>query len=322
MSRKQIWVATLIFCSALLAQQTAPPPPPPADAPKQETTPAAPAATVYKHDGKPVKLDFSCKEDDINAFGLTCASDDPCDVYLELAAIESVGSRMFATGNLHTSSVTLWSVLLVSEDGGKTWTEGHERVRSTGFEHIQFIDFESGWISGQTLLSLPRDPFLLLTNDGGKNWRRKPVRSEAHVGAVQQFAFDNAKDGQLLIDRTQTGDSGGRYEFYESNSGGDSWSLRQVSPKPIALKRPRQPNPDWRIRADARSRSFVIERRSGEKWQNLSAFLVKVGECKPEEFKLAEPPPTEEAKTAEDLGAASVIVVPSGKKAPPPRKKK
>jgi hypothetical protein len=318
MSRKRTWVATSIFCSVVLAQQTAPTPP-------VAEEPKPPAPTVYKNDGKPIKLDFSCKEDDINAFGLTCSTDDPCEVYLELAAIEPVGSKMFATGNLHTSSVTLWSVLLVSEDGGKTWTEGHERARSTGFEHIQFIDFESGWVSGQTLLSLPRDPFLLLTNDGGKTWRKKPIRSETHVGAVQHFSFETAKDGQLLIDRTQTGDSGGRYEFYESNSGGDSWSLRQVSPKPVALKRPRQPNPDWRIRADARSKSFVIERRTNERWQGLSSFLVKVGECQPEEFKLAEPPPTEEEKkatTAEELGAASVIIVPSGKKASAPKKKK
>jgi len=279
---------------------------------------------VYKNDGKPIKLDFKCGEEDITAFGLTCSPDDPCEVYLELAALEPVGSKMFATGNLHTSSVTLWSVLLVSEDGGKTWTEGLERARSTGFEHVQFLDFESGWISGQTLLSLPKDPFLLLTSDGGKTWRKKTIRSDTHVGAVQQFSFESAKDGQLLVDRTQTGDAGGRYEFYETTSGGDSWSLRQVSPKPVPLRRPRVANADWRIRADARTKSFVIERRSGDRWQGLSSFLVKVGECQTEEFKLAEPPPpvTEEAKTAESMGAASVIVVPSGKKAPAKKKKR
>jgi hypothetical protein len=315
MSRKQTWVAISIFCSALLAQQTAPPTDPP--------VPEAPKIPVYKNEGKPLKLDFSCKEDDITAFGLTCSEDDPCDVFLELAALEPVGSKLFASGNLHTSSVTLWSVLLVSEDGGKTWTEGHERVRSTGFEQIQFLDFESGWISGQTLLSLPRDPFLLLTSDGGKTWRKKPVRTEAHVGAVQQFVFETAKDGQLLVDRTQTGDAGGRYEFYETSSGGDSWSLRQVSPKPVPLKRPRPQNPDWRIRPDARTKSFAIERRAADnKWQPISSFLVKAGDCRPEEFKLAEPPPpTEEAKTAEQMGAASVIIVPSGKK-PSSKKKK
>ena len=56
-----------------------------------------------------------------------------------------------------------------------------------------------------------RDPFLLLTDDGGKIWRKKPIYSETRVGAIEQFAFETSKDGGLLIDRTQNGDSGGRH---------------------------------------------------------------------------------------------------------------
>ena len=56
----------------------------------------------------------------------------------------------------------MWSILLASEDNGKTWAEVYDRQRSTGLEQIQFFDFERGWIGGQQLLSLPRDPFLFL----------------------------------------------------------------------------------------------------------------------------------------------------------------
>src|SRR4030095_6469192 len=100
------------------------------------------------------------------------------------------------------------------------------------------------------------------------------IYSDSRVGAIEQFAFESKSAGQLLIDRTQNGESGGRHEFYETNSGGDSWSLRQVSPNPIRLKRTRVPNTDWRLRADARTKSFIIERKSGERWTNIASFLI------------------------------------------------
>lgn len=309
MLRKRTWVATLIFCEALLPQQ----PPPTTEAPKPET----PARPLYAFAGKPLNVDFKCTDDDIMAFGLTCTEDEACEVYLELTALESVGGKIFVTGNLHTRDVTMWSMLLASDDGGKTWTEPHERMRSTGLEQIQFIDFEMGWIGGQQLLAMPRDPFFLITDDGGKTWRRKPLYSETRVGAIEQFVFESRTIGQLLIDRTQTGDSGGRHEFYETNSGGDSWSLRQVSPNPIKLRRARTPNPDWRIRADARTKSFVVEKRSAGGWQALSSFLVKAGECKPAELKFTDPPPEPEPEPTQ-----AAPVAPTGPRRPPTLKKK
>ncbi len=305
MLRKRTWVATLIFCEALFPQQPAEPP-----------KPDAPARPVYTYSGKPLNVQFTCKDEDIMAFGLTCTEDEPCEVYLELAALESVGGKVFVTGNLHTRDATMWSILLGSEDGGKTWTELYDRMRSTGLEQIQFIDFEMGWIGGQLLLALPRDPFFLITDDGGKTWRKKPLYSETRVGAIEQFVFDTRTTGQLLIDRTQTGESGGRHEFYETNSGGDSWSLRQVSPNPIKLRRPRTPNPDWRIRADARTKSFVIEKRGAGGWQTFSSFLVKAGECKPAPLTFAEPPSEPEPDPTQAPPA------PTGPRRPPTLKKK
>ncbi|HUQ92985.1 MAG TPA: hypothetical protein VM120_14990 [Bryobacteraceae bacterium] len=292
---------TILFATALTAAVLA-----------QEPAPRS----VYSYEGKPLKLDFTCKEEDTTTFGLTCSIDEPCDVFLELSAVEMMGNRLFLTGNLHTSNVTLWSILLMSEDGGKTWSESYERMRSTGLEQIQFLGLEVGWIGGQQLLSLPRDPFLLVTGDGGKTWRKKPVYSETRVGAIEQFSFENPKDGAMLIDRTQSGDSGGRHEYYESNTGGDSWSLRQVSPKPIKLKRPHVANENWRVRADGPTKSFRIEHRSAQRWQTAASFLIKVGDCQPQELKLAEPPPLE-AEQEKKPEAGGVFVVPSA-----PSKKK
>lgn len=319
---RSFWLSLALL--GLLSPAQEQPPPPKPEAPK-ETAAAPPDAgppvkqpLVYT--GKPLKLEVACGDEDIAGFGLTCSSEEPCNIFLELVGVEVLlGNRIFVTGNLHSDTVTMWSVMLTSEDGGKTWTEPLERMKSTGLEQIQFIDIEYGWVSGQQLLSLPRDPFVMLTTDGGKTWRKRPLSSEPRVGAVETFNFESRTNGQLLVDRTQTGDSGGRHELYETNTGGDSWSLREISSNPLKLKRPRVPIAGWRLRADGRTKTFNLEKQSGNRWQVVTSFLIQTGECKSTELTLREPPPlpTEEAK--------SEIVVPqssSPRKTPTLKKKR
>ena len=43
------------------------------------------------------------------------------------------------------------AILLASDDGGKTWTEPVPRLRAAALDQIQFIDLQTGWISGQNL---------------------------------------------------------------------------------------------------------------------------------------------------------------------------
>ena len=110
-------------------------------------------------------------------------------------------------------------------------------MRGTGLDHIQFIDFQNGWISGETLVPVSRDPFLLITSDGGKTWRLRPIFGEGTGGAIQQFWFESSIDGALVIDRMQSADSS-RYELYESPNGGETWMIRRTSDRPIAIRRP------------------------------------------------------------------------------------
>ena len=54
------------------------PTPKPSTAPTPgEAKPEAPAKPVYRNEGKPILLPFTCGEEDIQAFGLTCTSDEP-----------------------------------------------------------------------------------------------------------------------------------------------------------------------------------------------------------------------------------------------------
>ncbi len=252
-----------------------------------------PTSPVIENKGQPMRIESRCTEEDVAHFGLTCDAGDPCHVFLELSSVEKAGNRIFLTGNFHTSSTTLASLLLVSEDGGRSWREPYERIRGAALDLIQFLDLEYGWVSGYTLSPLPRDPFLLATGDGGKNWRRLPVSSEAKVGAIAQFRFTSRASGILLVDRTQVGESGIRYELYETMTGGDNWTLRQASAKPIQDRKafPESHETGWRLRADTASRSYRLEHREGENWTGVASFLIAAGECRVKEQSSPEPAP-------------------------------
>jgi hypothetical protein len=212
--------------------------------------------------------------------GMSCSEEQPCPIYLELSGMDTVGNRIVALGNIHTESTTLYSVLLASEDGGASWHEAFERMRGTGLSHIQFIDFQNGWISGETLVPVSHDPFLLITSDGGKTWRMRPVFSEGGGGAVKEFLFRSATSGSLLIDRMESADAA-RYELYESPNGGETWIIRRTSDRAITIRSQALGPGAWRIRADARLKAFVIENRDGGRWRTAASFLVAIGSCKP-----------------------------------------
>jgi len=238
---------------------------------------------VLENTGKPMVLPFQCTADDIQWAGLTCSEEEPCPVYLELTMAASTGDKYFAVGNIHSAAVTLYSVVLASEDAGRTWRESHPRIRGGGLDWLQFADASTGWAAGQELFPLPQDPFLLLTTDGGKTWRQQPVFGESaenHFGSIQQFYFSSPTEGSLIVDRGQGGDAD-RYALYESPNGGETWSVKEESGKPLHLKSVPTVPGEWRVRADGPTQSFHLERRLGERWISHAAFAVKLGACKP-----------------------------------------
>ena len=243
------------------------------------TAPESGPAILENHD-RPIEVPFHCTEQDMEWAGLSCTEQDPCPAYFELAATEPSGARIFAAGNIHSESVTLYSVLLGSEDGGKTWREVHGRIRGAGLDHIQFTDLINGWVSGEALSPLAQDPFLLMTTDGGATWRRQPVFDDTEPGSIQQFFFSSRKDGSLIIDRGE-GSEVERYSLYESPDGGETWRIAQMSKTPIRLPGAAAGEKDWRVRADRATQSFRIEHRAGEKWTAAASFAVKTGACTP-----------------------------------------
>jgi len=245
--------------------------------------PAAPPVTpVLENNGKPMVLPFHCTDQDIQWAGLTCSENNPCAVYLELASLAVQGAKIIVAGNIHTAAVTLYTALLVSEDSGHTWTVAPGPIRGAGLDHTQFLDGETAWVSGLMLFPLPQDPFLLLSTDGGKTWRQRPVSNESHPGAIQQFFFSSRTEGQLIVDRGPA-EKTDRYERYESSDGGESWTILEENTKPLRLAQTDAPPADWRLRADSATQSYRLERRQGTRWTDVAAFAVKIGVCSPEQ---------------------------------------
>jgi len=246
---------------------------------------------LLRNDGKPMLIPFSCTDEDMQWAGMTCSEEQPCPVYLELSALENLGNRLIVLGNIHNETTTIDSLILLSEDAGATWREPYERMRGVGIDHIQFLDFQNGWISGETLVPVSRDPFLLITSDGGKSWRLRPVVADGIGGAIQQFHFDSATKGSLVLDRMESSESS-RYELYETPNGGETWMIRRTSERPLAIPRAATDpaDSDWRIHADARSKSFAIEKRKDNRWSAVASFLVQIGACKPVPRAVPAPP--------------------------------
>src|SRR6266568_5187134 len=81
-------------------------------APETPVTPKGPGKLT--NTGAPLRVPFQCTNEDMEWAGMSCSAEEPCPVYLELAAVEAVGNRIFLAGNIHSNSVTLYSVLLGS----------------------------------------------------------------------------------------------------------------------------------------------------------------------------------------------------------------
>ncbi len=224
----------------------------------------------------PVHVDYTCPAEDVDFFGLTCSDDQPCPVFFEVSAVDSFGSSLFVAGDIHTATTTLYGVLLSTDDGGTSWSEAIPRIRSAEFEQFQIIGTH-GWLSGQRVEPLPKDPFFLITSDGGKSWRQRPVFDDARFGSIASFFFETADRGQLIFDGSVG--KAVNQELYASMTSGENWELREKSTKPLHLSAP-SPNTNWKISAPAGSPTYLIERITNGKKETVARFRIHIGDCK------------------------------------------
>ena len=237
---------------------------------------------AYENTGAPLTISYTCTDDDIDWAGLSCL-DELCPIYIDLLHADGMGKSILITGNFHAAATTMYSLLLRSEDGGRTWREPFERIRGAELAGIQVYDAHVGWIDGLIQTPVATDPFFLVTEDGGGSWTRFPLFEEGAEGSVVQFVFDSRQHGFAVVDR---GGGEMRYETYETDSGGHSWSLHEKSAKLKKLKAAAEP--DWRIHPE--SRGFRLEHLEEERWSPFASFATRAGECRRKPLQ-AEPEP-------------------------------
>jgi photosystem II stability/assembly factor-like uncharacterized protein len=223
-----------------------------------------------------VHVDYTCPAEDIESFGLTCSEDQPCPIFFEVSAVESFGPHIFVAGDIHTGTTTLYGVLLSTDDGGASWNESISRLRSTTFEQFQIIA-DHGWLSGQRLEPLPKDPFFMITTDSGKSWRQRSLFEETRFGSITQFWFETPTAGELIFD-----DSVGKaihHELHGTMTGGETWEVKQTSTKALTLK-PHAKDTAWTVSAPPGSKTYLIEHNVNGKKEAISRFLIHIGDCK------------------------------------------
>ena len=290
--RQRLHIAMLFLLQGTLLQYAALAQQLPKQTPPALTN-GAPVPSVLTNSGEPIRVPFTCAEDELQSVGLLCTEDEPCAIYLELSGLATAGKKFFLAGNLHSSSATLSSVLLASEDAGANWKEPSPRLRGASLDQLEFYDLEHGWAAGELQYPLPRDPFFLLSTDGGKSWRKQQVTEDGGAGALQRFWFDSPQHGELIVDAGRSAASG-RYLDWESETGGESWSIRSTTGEPPKMKRapPVAPeNSDFRLRASADGKAYQVEKRLGEKWEPVASFLIEIASCKIKAPEAKEPPP-------------------------------
>ena len=176
-------------------------------------------------------------------------------------------------GNLHSTSSTLDSILFASPDSGETWKEAAPRIRGAALDQLQFYDLRHGWAAGEAQYPLPHDPFFLVSTDGGDSWRAKPVTSGGGNGSVQEFSFDSAQHGELIVAAS------GRFTLYESQTGGESWMIRGTTGERPRLKNPPQESDAWRLRPDADGKAWQLEKNENDQWRVAATFPIEVARC-------------------------------------------
>jgi hypothetical protein len=81
---------------------------------------SAQESAILSNHGEPMQVPYACAEEDLQWAGMSCTDGEPCPIYLELNSVVPDGKKIVVAGDLHSSSATIGSVLLLSDDSGAT----------------------------------------------------------------------------------------------------------------------------------------------------------------------------------------------------------
>jgi len=98
-----------------------------------------------------------------------------------------------------------------------TWINAYSLTGEEIFSAIDMIDSEFGWVAGTDWKEEFGVPFLLNTNDGGKNWEK--VMLPVETGLFADVSFINRDTGWVA------GSTNSDFLILETKDGGENWTI-------------------------------------------------------------------------------------------------
>jgi len=162
--------------------------------------------------------------------------------------------------------------ILVSTDGGWSWTKRGPRIEGSDFEFLYERKGEV-WIAGSHTAEFGADPFILVPTSLF-NWNRYTI----HEGPsyLERIAFQ--KKSQLIarVRHINTFDENWKEYIHKSVDGGRSWSLvgpgtKRGGEPGVVFKRLGRKIPTWRI-VDESDGGFTVQHLERGAWRTVSSF--------------------------------------------------
>ena len=156
-----------------------------------------------------------------------------------LLAVAHAGPSLVAVGDR--------GHILISKDGGRTWTQCAVPARAM-LNGVSFPDAQHGWVAGH-------DGVILNTVDGGQTWQRQDKGDELETSYLDVLFLDNLH-----------GFAVGAYgKFIRTKNGGKSWQASAPSDHDVHYNRITA-TPGGRLFLAGESGTLLISTDSGETW--------------------------------------------------------
>lgn len=212
-------------------------------------------------------------------------------VHLSVSIYGLDKNTAFLLGSLQTPAVSIRSLLLRSEDGGRNWREVMTPVTGSDVIRLFFLSKQTGWaLLGETSEG-PGQLYLYKTKDSGKSWKKvSRIPRRHYTGWPKGFGFIDERNGriEMLYDGNAPTDG---FAVMSTSDGGITWqetrSLSLDEYREKYEKDSEEPTTDyvtardgsqWKLQEQPdRQISVLRRRRPGGKWDIVSTLPSHFG---------------------------------------------
>jgi len=150
---------------------------------------------------------------------------DGGSVSLSVDSVAQLDDKVLLIGGSYSTTASMRSVLLRSDDAGRTWHDAGFWLTGSATGDIFVLDAQHAWAVVSWMVESWGAPFVVFrTTDGGKTWQRarQNLPIDKNIGVANDFGicFASPNDGVAWL----SGTTGIRYH-YLTTDGGMTWRL-------------------------------------------------------------------------------------------------